>query len=331
MLVQPSGLIFLVIIAIWAAYLLQHWVRRREHLATARSVDRFSDAMRVLERRRPLPESDLSMPQPRSYSVSPARPSRSEVVVKRAQTSPPIAPSRPPAARRSVAPSSATAPSVERHSAATSSVAGPSARGVQGGVSMSARRVRGLSLLASLSLLVVVSPLAALSVLPWWSVLVAVGVLLVDLAWLRHAAATQRSASRPNARVGPDSVRDRGSKAPARTAAARTTGAAVGATAGVVAGPADRVERTVAGPAVAPGTEEHSQLAVGSDPGVDLLGWAPVPVPPPTYTLKAKAPRPVPAPAAVAEPTPTPASSFDGLINEGELDGLLDRRHAAGA
>jgi len=51
--VQPSGLIFLVIIAIWATYLLQHWVRRREHLATARSVDRFSDAMRVLERRIP--------------------------------------------------------------------------------------------------------------------------------------------------------------------------------------------------------------------------------------------------------------------------------------
>ena len=90
MFVQPSGLIFLVIIAIWAAYLLQHWVRRREHLATARSVDRFSEAMRVLERRMPLPESDLSLPQPRSYSVSPARSSRPEVVVKRAQPQTPI-------------------------------------------------------------------------------------------------------------------------------------------------------------------------------------------------------------------------------------------------
>ena len=63
--VQPSSLIFLVLIAIWAAYLLQHWVRRREHLATARSVDRFSDAMRVLERRSPLPDFDLSVQRQR--------------------------------------------------------------------------------------------------------------------------------------------------------------------------------------------------------------------------------------------------------------------------
>ena len=51
--VQPSSLIFLVIIAIWAAYFVQHWVRRREHLATVRSVDQFTESMRVLERRSP--------------------------------------------------------------------------------------------------------------------------------------------------------------------------------------------------------------------------------------------------------------------------------------
>ena len=58
--VQPSSLIFLVIVAIWVAYLVQHWVRRREHLATARSVDKFSEAMRVLERRNPLPTTTLA-------------------------------------------------------------------------------------------------------------------------------------------------------------------------------------------------------------------------------------------------------------------------------
>ena len=84
---QPSSLIFLVIIAIWAAYLLQHWIRRREHLVTARSIDRFSEAMRVLERRTALTEATMSAPSPRSYAVSPARPSRPEVVVKRAQPS----------------------------------------------------------------------------------------------------------------------------------------------------------------------------------------------------------------------------------------------------
>jgi len=87
--------------------------------------------MRVLERRTPLPESDLSLPQPRSYSVSPARPSRAEVVVKRAQ---------PPT--RNVH----TRPEAAGHPARTSDVR----RG------RSARRVRGLSLLASLALVVVV-------------------------------------------------------------------------------------------------------------------------------------------------------------------------------
>ena len=48
--VQPSSLIFVAIIAIWAAFLVQHWVRRREALATARSVDRFSEAIRLLDR-----------------------------------------------------------------------------------------------------------------------------------------------------------------------------------------------------------------------------------------------------------------------------------------
>ena len=51
LLVSPSSLIFVVVIAIWATYLLFHVTRRREHLATARSVDRFSAHMRVLQRR----------------------------------------------------------------------------------------------------------------------------------------------------------------------------------------------------------------------------------------------------------------------------------------
>ncbi len=51
LVVSASSLIFVVVIAIWATYLLFHVTRRREHLATARSVDRFSAHMRVLQRR----------------------------------------------------------------------------------------------------------------------------------------------------------------------------------------------------------------------------------------------------------------------------------------
>ena len=308
MIVRSSGLIFLVIIAIWAAYLLQHWVRRREHLATARSVDRFSEAMRVLERRTPLPASDLSLPQPRSYSVSPARPSRSEIVVKRAQSSTSSTSSTPKVQRR---------PAAAVHST-------PVFRALAG---MSARRARGLSLLASLSLLFVVVPLAAFSVLPWWSVPVVVAMLAVDLVWLRHAAATKGGSRRADARVKPAGVpAPAAARPPARSASSAATRPAARARSAVAA--------AGAGAGAGAGAAEVAALAespVPSPAEVDPSRWAPVPVPPPTYTLKAKAERPVPIQAAVVEPASTQPSSFDGLVDEGELDELLDRRRAAGA
>jgi hypothetical protein len=302
MFVQPSGLIFLVIIAIWATYLLQHWVRRREHLATARSVDRFSDAMRVLERHAPLPALDLSAPQPRSYVVSPARPSRSEVVVTRFQAS------TSPLSRRPAAEVRAT-------------------RGFHALAGMSARRIRGLSFLVSLSLVVAVAPLAALSLMPWWSFPAAVAVLALDFAILRHAAVAERSARRSHASSRRATAAVRRTARPAPWAAHPVIESA--------ALPPVQCEPVVVTPVVTSvvtsvvvdgGAIEPRTLPADADHS----GWAPVPVPPPTYTLKAKAERPEPAPAAVTEPEPARPSSFDGLVDDDELDGLLDRR-ASGA
>ena len=298
MSVQPSGLLFLVIIAIWAAYLLQHWIRRREHLVAARSIDRFSDAMRVLERRTPLAEPGTTAPAPRSYAVSPARPSRAEVVVQRSQ---PSAPERPPhRCRRPACPT------------------------WSGG--MSARRLRGLSLLASLTLLVVVVPLALFGVLAGWTVLLAVAVLALDLAWLRRAAqverARRRTATRAARREHSLTTHARRSATDAPSTAPRTTTAA-------------REPQTVAAPAAATegGTPESGQTP-DADPApaaqVDTVtgsGWQPVPVPPPTYTLKAKAERPVPVAAAVAES----AAAVEEPGSVAVMDDLLDRRRAAGA
>lgn len=299
MFVQPSGLIFLVIIVIWATYLLQHWVRRREHLATARSVDRFSDAMRVLERRTPLAEFDLSAPQPRSYAVSPTRPARPKVVVERVQHLTSNVPTRPAAAVRPT-------------------------RTFHARPGLSARRARGLSLLVSLTLVVVVPPLAAFWVLPWWSLAVAIALLMVDIAWLRHAAVVQRATRRATGRAN-------ASAQPAKSAVPRTA-APAGSTTRPLAQSAARSpvqpEPEVAAPVIA----EPAEVAepAGALVGADLSAWAPVPVPPPTYTLKAKAERPEPAPAAVTEPAPAQPSSFEGLVDDDELDGLLDRR-ASGA
>ena len=293
MFVQPSGLIFLVIIAIWATYLLQHWVRRREHLATARSVDRFSDAMRVLERHAPLPALDLPTRQLRSYVVSPVGPSRPEAVVKRIQASTSHQSRRPAAEVRA-------------------------SRGFRALAGVSARRIRGLSFLVSLSLVVVVGPLVALSLLPWWSFLAAVALLVGDFAILRHAAVAERSARRSQAL-------SRRAKAAVHRTASPASWAARPVTPSAALPPVQCDPVVVTAVVVDGGAIEPRTLPADADPS----GWAPVPVPPPTYTLKAKAERPEPAPAIIV-PEPARPSSFDGLVDDDELDGLLDRR-AAGA
>jgi hypothetical protein len=80
--VPLSSLIFVVIVAIWAAYLVQHWVRRREEAAAARSADGYTEAMRVLEKRPISPGTDVRTPD--SYAALPAHDSRPAVDAKRA-------------------------------------------------------------------------------------------------------------------------------------------------------------------------------------------------------------------------------------------------------
>src|SRR5690242_18105893 len=82
--VPVSSLVFVVIVAIWAAYLIQHWARRREDAAATRSMEGFSEAMRVLEKRPALPTTQLNTPRPHSYAVKPASAARPTVDVKRA-------------------------------------------------------------------------------------------------------------------------------------------------------------------------------------------------------------------------------------------------------
>ncbi|HYY09782.1 MAG TPA: hypothetical protein VE781_02530 [Kineosporiaceae bacterium] len=49
---RPSSFVFVAIVALWAAHLLPQWIRRRDSLGASRGEDRYSDALRVLERRR---------------------------------------------------------------------------------------------------------------------------------------------------------------------------------------------------------------------------------------------------------------------------------------
>lgn len=287
---QPSSLIFLVIIAIWAAYFVQHWVRRREHLATVRSVDQFTESMRVLERRSPLVSPDLSEPQPRSYSVSPAR-SRPQVLVKRATQS------------------AAESVGVSAGEAGTSSV--PEAP------LPSRRRARGLVFLVSLATLPATVALAVLAVVPWLALVAPVAVIAAAMTWMRRGAQAERAARReanrrqhaPRQDHAPVPEGTGGAVVPFADPAEAEAGAGAGADAERRRDRAalydiQAVERAVpdvpAEPAPKAGPAATLTPLVDED---DIpLTWDPVPVPRPTYTMKAMAQRHAPAPVGQGVP-----------------------------
>ena len=211
-----SSLIFVVIVAVWAVYLVQHWVRRREHVATARSVDRFSEAMRVLERRRALPRPDIAEQAPVAYSVSPLRPARPDVVVKRGGSAAASAPAtaRPaarPAAARPAASASSSAPAPRRRSGATA--VGPTSAVRR---ARRAAQLRATALIVASVVMVALVSLGVSPVLDWWWSFVGVAVLAATLLLVRRSAAAQRSRrARPRrATVRPDTAPQR-SGAPA--------------------------------------------------------------------------------------------------------------------
>ena len=316
MIVDPSSLIFVAIIAIWAAYLLGHWVRRRDQLVTARSIDRFSNAMRVLERRGPAP---LARPVAPTYVVTPARVPARPVGTAAAVVAPALVPARsgrtsaavvapPPSARTSAAvvappPSARTSAAVVAPAFAWPPPARTSAR-----VAAVRRRTRLLAALVAVTL--ASWSLVVLAVLPWWGAAAVSGLLIAMVARLRSTARRQRRRAavvqrRANARAGRRDVR-------------QVVGQVVASREQRLACAVERaaaVTTPTAAPAPEPHAEPKSQTAQLDG------GWSPVPVPPPTYTLKPKAPtvvRPVAAPVAESP------AAFD-------LDEILERRIASGA
>ncbi|MFC7491256.1 MULTISPECIES: hypothetical protein [unclassified Knoellia] len=310
---QPSSLIFLVIIGVWAAYFVQYWVRRREHLATIRSVDAFSETMRVLQRRAPLPSVDHGGQAPRTYAVSPARAMRPQVTVKRAEAhvATPVEPAR------LVEPVAAP-----RHTMRP------------------ARAARGLVVLISLVGTIVFGVLAALGVLVAWSFVVPLAMAVGGFFWLRagvqselkaqraargraRRAAVRADTSQPSRVTTPVRVAapaaPSGSARPAAQRSAQTTAIETVAAEQTqieqaqVAAPFDVASETVASatPAQAPVERQpvaETQPVAGHEvalPEIDEddipLTWDPRPVPRPTYTMKAKAAE-RPAPAREAEP-----------------------------
>ena len=317
---SPSSLIFVLLLGIWAAFFVQYWVRRRDHLSTARSVDQFSAAMRVLERRDSVESADpvtaaaTAKASPRAYAVHPPRRTGSPVVTER------VAPAR--ARRPQVRPS---------------------------------RRVRGITLLATAAALLITLPLVLLSVLPVWAPAAALVLLGASLAWVRSGVRAQASLTRAHRRRQAELARLRTS-APVTAPVARRSGTATDTRTGATASApsvtatasADPLEVAAAtSPATSPATDTSAVVAAAADPVFDVaqeapapaaevmvpildeddipLTWDPVPVPRPTYTMKAMAPRAAVEPAEV---TPTPAP----VERHTESDApVYDGRKAAGA
>ncbi|QGN59081.1 hypothetical protein [Nostocoides sp. HKS02] len=299
---QPSSLVFLVIIAVWAAYFVQHWVARREHLATARSVDQFSESMRVLERRSPLPAADLSTPQPRSYAVSPARPARPQILVKRASAEPSAGSSAGPSAE----------PVGARVGPSAQSSLDPRA------VRAAARRTRAMIMLGALSTVLVAVPLVALALLPLVTLVVPVASIALALGWARTTAVAERRARREVA-PGRPAVRE--------TALVDQPAAVVEPTAAEELAPVEGAEvdepdpnagelydvqaiEAAERPVVAPARATPIARHLVDDDDIPLT-WDPVPVPRPTYTMKSRATRPAPTAADLVGDADTEYAAYD--------------------
>ena len=336
MLVQPSSLIFLVIIGIWAAYFVQYWVRRREHLATIRSVDAFSETMRVLERRAPLPSVDTGSLGPRTYAVSPTRAMRPQVTVKRAEPHA-LTRDRVAAALQSTAPHSAST------STAPSRGGARPTRDIKPEVATMhpSRATRGIVLLVGLVGTVVFGVLAATGVLVIWSPLAPFAMAVAGFVWLR-AGVQGEIRARHDARR--DGARREGARRAAPVARRPEQGLAGSPSRPAaplaeheVEAPFD-VSSSPAAPAQPAGAEpfladpfapetvpaeatsmepvaEHEVALPEVDEDDIPLTWDPRPVPRPTYTMKARAPQ-----------RPAPQADAGGEAEQTAYDELPERR-----
>lgn len=251
---QPSSLVFVAVVAIWAAWFVPHWIRRREHLSTARSIDRFSAAMRVLDRERAVP---LRVRRTESASVfaSPLRARSGGLAL--AEGMPPGRGAPPP-----TAPTPADAPTRSAASRPPRPPGAPRSRRAA-----LVRTIRGVALLVALLDVPVLAVLSGVGLMPWWSILVALGAVVGSVFALRLAAVREQTARRTAYAM--------------RARPARPTAAGE--------------DPTLDRPADDPPAVAAPQPAAGAYRAGDAT-WSPVPVPRPTYTLKDPAPRRDPAP-----------------------------------
>lgn len=166
--VDLSGIIFAGLAVAWAVYLIPKALRHHDEMAKTRSVDRFSHTMRVLGRH----GESSSRPKPASQDA--ARPEAHQV------STPPVPQA---SARQTIAPRARSA-APRRHPVTREAARRAAAR---------RRRVLGLLLL----LLVAVAGLAGAGVVPWWTVAVPAGLVVLFLVTARITVRREQRRAAP--------------------------------------------------------------------------------------------------------------------------------------
>ncbi len=78
-----SGIIYAVIIVMWAAYFIPRWLKRHDELSESRSVEKFDHAMRILSRKDPTPDQRRVVMPPRPAPPRRTLPARSPLPAQR--------------------------------------------------------------------------------------------------------------------------------------------------------------------------------------------------------------------------------------------------------
>lgn len=351
--VSPSSLIFVVVLVIWATYLSLHVARRREQMSTARSVDRFSSHMRVLQRRT-VRTATSEAETPSSGNT------RTSILAAGALEAGEDIDLHPTLAGRAASPA-------ERRTRAARAYLGAvhsnRAFAVWGGLTgmldeLNPRRLRAYALLTFALAGAISFVLAATGNMGWLLPTVCAAGTFAMLAWLRYdrmsvvaardrragaeRSADERAEARAQAQLEErerelarqaEAARPEAGQipvaqeiAPKRVRAAydffdlaafdETMAPAVGrkpAAAGAKPGTATT--------AVSPAPDTQSERTEPVDPVAEERLWRPVPVPPPTYTLKARADNPMPP--ALDAPVP--------IEVEDEFEDALWREDAVGS
>lgn len=263
-----SALIFVALAVAWAVYLVPKALKHHEEDAVSRTVEGFSDRLRVVARREAVSASEAALVRPGRKATAP------ETAAPVAEEAAPATPT--PAPRPAQPARSADLPAAERRRRRQQQAAARRAAERR-------RRVFNLLVLAN----VVVGAMAIGTVVsPLW----VAGPLALMVAWLvacrvmvrRERAARVEAADRSRARKRRRTLADEVIEA--EDAAQDAAQAAV---------PDDTDEIPVVRAALL--DEAGPEVAVAPDEAaaVDPAGWAPVPVTLPTYVAKEQAGRTV--------------------------------------